>query len=373
MKVIRMYSTLDGAKKRAKELKRLFDGSGFIFPLNKCQSAVALGGGFRDWNDLEAVLSSATRTVEPAAFRKRLLAALPEPCRPPVTAWLDDDPAEAAPDPETPPRWYRDVFPYLLAASVLHRSLTPLLRPGSGPGQQLREKLVVGPLLNIHGGDRAVPLLEPDTLAFVFRGDLESVFRDDVQHPRFETELETLTAAGILEIREGTVRVLSPDADAIVSYVADNRSGKAEYWAKVGGAEAMRALHDALVAIGVRNARRVADAITRQGSEAYTTSSGPVLELLSALAEEGELETLAKAYGLFATIRPTNAHFVREAVPAKISSRYLASHRRLGASKILSWASRNPDWSESLKATIEKPALFALTVDAMAQAIANPA
>ncbi|MER9951854.1 hypothetical protein [Mesorhizobium sp. M0047] len=368
-----MYSTIDGAKRRAKELKRLFDGSGFVYPLSKCQTAVAHGGGFRDWNDLEAALSRTPRTIDPAAFRKWLLTALPLPCHPPVTAWLDEDPAEAAPDPETPPRWYRDVFPYLMAASVLHRSRTSLLRPGSGAGQQLREKLVIGPLLNIHGGARAVPLLEPDTLAFVFKGDLESVFRDDVFHPRFQAELEALTAAGILDIREGRVRVLSPDAEAIATYIADYRSGKAEYWADTGGAEAMRALHDALVAIGVRNARRVADAITRQGSEAYTTPSGPVLELLSALAEEGELETLAKAYGLFATIRPTNAQFVREAVPAKISSRYLASHRRLGASKILSWASRNPDWSESLKATIEKPALFALTVDAMAQAVANPA
>jgi hypothetical protein len=68
--------------------------------------------------------------------------------------------------------------------------------------------------------------------------------------------------------------------------------------------------------------------------------------LLSALAEEGELETFAKAYGLFATVRPMNADFVRESVPAKISSRYLAGHRRLNTSKIVSWASHNPDWPD---------------------------
>ncbi len=373
MKDARVYSTHDGAKKCAKEMKRLFDNSGFIFPLNKCQSAVARGGGFRDWHDLEAALGSSARPIEPAAFRKRLLAALPEPCHPPVIAWLDNDPAEAAPAPETPPRWYRDVFPYLMAASVLHRSRTPLLRPGSGAGQRLREKLVVGPLLNIHGGVRAVPWFEPDTLAFVFKGDPVSIFRDDVQHPRFKIELETLVAAGILDVREDRVRVLSPDADTVATYVADNRIGKAEYWAKEGGAEAARALHDALAAIGVRDARRVADAISRLGSDAYITPSGPILELLSELAEEGELETFAKAYGLFATVRPMNADFVRESVPAKISSRYLAGHRRLDASKIVSWASHNPDWPDRLKATIAKPALFALTVDAMAGAIADAA
>jgi hypothetical protein len=123
-----------------------------------------------------------------------------------------------------------------------------------------------------------------------------------------------LIAAGILDVREDRVRVLSPDADTVAAYVADNRIGKAEYWAKEGGGEAAQALHDALAAIGVRDARRVADAISRLGSDAYITPSGPVLELLSALAEEGELETFAKAYGLFATVRPMNADFVRESV-----------------------------------------------------------
>jgi hypothetical protein len=68
-----------------------------------------------------------------------------------------------------------------------------------------------------------------------------------------------------------------------------------------------------------------------------------------------------------------NADFVRESVPAKISSRYLAGHRRLNTSEIVSWASHNPDWPDRLKATITKPALFALTVDEMASAIADAA
>jgi hypothetical protein len=373
MKDARVFSTKDGAKNSAKDLKRLFDDSGFVFPLNKCQSAVAIGGGFRDWHDLEAALGGGPRRVEPAAFRKRLLAALPGPCHPPVIAWLDDDPAESAPDPDTPPRWYRDVFPYLLAVSVLHRSMTYLVRPGSGAGQRLRETLVVGPLLNVHGGPRAVPWFEPDTMAFVFKGSPASIFGDDARHPRFAIELRVLTAAGILDVREDRVRVLPPDIDAVVAYVADHKNGKARYWADAGGGESLRTLHDALAAIGVRNALRVADAIARLGSAAYITPSGPVLELLSALAEEGEIETFAKAYGLFATIRPNNADFVRESVPAKISSGYLATHRRLDANRIISWTSRNPDWPDRLKETVAKPALFALTVDEMAGAIAGAA
>lgn len=60
-----MYSTLDGAKKCARELKRLFDDSGFDFALNKCQSAVARAGDYRDWRDLEGALGRARHSVDP--------------------------------------------------------------------------------------------------------------------------------------------------------------------------------------------------------------------------------------------------------------------------------------------------------------------
>ncbi len=367
-----MYSTYDGAKKCAKDLKRLFENSGIIFPLHKCQGAVARGGGFRDWHELESCLIGSARKIEPVAFRKRLLAAVPEPCRPPVLAWLDRDPVEAILDPKTPPRWYRDVYPYLMATAVVHRR-SALLRPGSGEGQRLREALVVGLLLNIHGGPRPVPLLEPDTLAFVFKGELTSLFRHDAEHPRFKVELETLTNAGVLDVRDNQVRVLTPGAVAVAALVANDRSGLAEHWSGIGGAEAVRVLQVALAAIGVDNAGRVADAISRLGSAAYTTPSGPVLELLTALAEQGEVETFAKAYGLFVALRPENAAFVRESVPAKISSAYLASYRHLDASRFMSWASRHPDWADTLKGAVAKPRLFVRMVDAMADEIAAAA
>jgi hypothetical protein len=366
-----MFSTIDGAKKCAKELKRLFDQSGFVFPLNKCQTVVAVAGGYRDWHDLEGALAHARRPVVPDHFRKRLMAALPVPCVPPALAWLDGEPGEAAPDSSTPPRWYRDAFPYLMASAALHRSRTPLLMPGSGAGQRLRQGLVVDLLLNTHGGDRPFPLLEPDTLAFVFRGALEELFRDDFRHPRFEVELETLKEAGILDVLPGRVRVLPPDQEALVVHVERSLANKAQLWGEQGGEAAASALHDALAAIGVRNAMRVADAVSRHGSDAYTTPAGPVLELLSQLAEEGELETFAKAYRLFSTIRPANADFVRESIPAKISSLYLARNRQLNSSKILSWASRNPEWPDTLKAAVGQPAAFAITVDSMATAIAE--
>ncbi len=368
-----MYSTINGAKSCAKRLKQLFDDSGFCFPLHKCQAAIAKAGGFRDWRDLEGTLSKARRPVDPDAFQRRLLNALPQPCRPPVLAWLDNEPAETVRDKKAPPRWYRDVFPYLMATVALHRSRTALLRPGSGLGQRLRQNLVVGLLVNTHGGLRAVPRLEPDTLALVLLGEPTVLFGGDANHPRFAVELQALTEAGILDVRPGMVRVLSPDPEAVMFHVMNGMAGKAQYWAEEGGADAASALRDALAAIGVRNAMRVADAIARQGSDAYLTASGPILELLSQSAETGELDTFAKAFRLFTTIRPANADFVRESVPAKISSQYLARHRQLSASKILSWTSAHPEWPDTLKTAVAEPAKFVMTVDAMATAIAAAA
>lgn len=270
-----MYSTLDGAKKCAKNLKRLFDDSGFIHPLKKCQTAVAAAGGYRDWHELERSLGSASRPLDPALFRKRLLAALPTPCVATVQAWLDQEPREEQIDSRVPRRWYRDVFPYLMVSTRLHRGAA-LLRPGSGTGQRLRENLVVGLLLNIHGGHRPYPRLEPDTLALVFEGDLAALFRKDAEHRRFQEELRTLIDAGILDWRDGVMRVLPPAGYDLVTEVVEDRADMAQHWAEDGDhvAEEANAIRDALAAIGVADALRVADAIAQQGSAAYVTRPG---------------------------------------------------------------------------------------------------
>ncbi|MDX8522076.1 hypothetical protein [Mesorhizobium dulcispinae] len=365
-----MFSTVKGAKKCAKEIKRRLDESGFVFPLNKCQSVIAIAGGFRDWNHLEGQLESSPTPVGPLLFRKRLMAALPEPCASPVSAWLDGEPDEPALDRQTPPRWYRDTFPYLLATATIHRARTYLLRKGSGAGQQLRESMVLGLLLNTHGEDRPVPLLEPDTLAFVIEGAPETLFRAELAHPRYPVELEGLIAAGIVEIGRGVVRVNSPDPIAVTRRVSDSRAGKIRMWSGGIDLETVNLLRDALAGIGVRNALRIADAICQLGSDAYTTASGPVLDLMSQLADEGEVEVFAKLVTLFVTVEPKNADFLKAAIPAKISSRYLARHRGISASRMLTWANSNPGWQDSLKSAVERPAAFSSVVNAMAEAMA---
>lgn len=274
-----MFSTLEGAKKFAKNLKTLFDDSGIIFPLNRCQKAAAIAGGFRDWHDLSGSLAGADRPVDPGAFRRRLIAFLPQPCWIPVLFWLDEGNLETADGDGLSRNYYRAVVPYVFSSSVIHRSKSALLRPGSGPGQRLRESMVVSLLLGGKGDKRLIPQLEPDTLALVVSGDTASLFGDDARHPRFEKDLASLVAAGIFEYEDGILRILPADKDEVAAHAARGFTDRAQYFAGVGGDEAI----EALSATGIEQATRVAEAVVGKGSETHITPSGPILEMLSKL------------------------------------------------------------------------------------------
>lgn len=366
-----MYTTHDGAKKRAKELKRLFDDSGLRYPLHKTQRAIARAGGYADWHELQERLSASAPVQDPATFRRRLLSALPFPCHAPVMAWLDDELTDLAIEPGIPPRYFRDVHPYLMGASVLHRSRTALLRPGSGVGQKLREQLVVGLLLNIHGGPSPWPRLDPESLALIFEGDLKALFRNDVDQARFPAEFQRLQDEGLFLWSEGVLEVMPPDIDALMGWVRDHNTRLAEHWVEDGQNADMLAdtLRNALAAIGIDNARRVADAIARQGSDAYITPSGAILELMTTLAAQGDIATLARAYALFAQMHRVNSRFVREQIPAKIMSNYFGGRLRLNMRKAVAWTAQAPGWETELKASLAEPAIFVSAVDRMAEQI----
>jgi hypothetical protein len=369
MKDVRMFSTLEGAKKFAKNLKTLFDDSGIIFPLNRCQKASAIAGGFRDWHDLSRSLAGTDRPVDPAAFRRRLIAFLPQPCWIPALFWLDEGKQETADGDGLSHNYYRAVVPYVLSSSVIHRSKSALLRPGSGPGQRLRESMVVSLLLGGKGDKRLIPQLEPDTLALVVSGDMASLFGDDAEHPRFEKDFGSLVAAGIFEYEDGILRILPSNKDEVAAHAAKGFTDRAQYFAGVGGDEAIEALAVALSATGIEQATRVAEAVVGKASEVHITPSGPILEMLSKLAEDGQLTAVSRAWRVFSMIHPESANFVRESVPAKISSLYLARNRGIDAGKMVEWMSTRSEWSEEVKAALHDPARFKSTVDEMADAI----
>jgi hypothetical protein len=176
-------------------------------------------------------------------------------------------------------------------------------------------------------------------------------------------------AAGIFEYQGGVLRVLPADKEEVAAHVAKGHADRAHYFSGVGRDEAIEALSIALSATGIEQATRLAEAVVGLGSEAHITPSGPILDLLSKLAEDGQLTAISRAWRLFSTVHPDNAHSVRESVPAKISSLYLARHRGIDAGKIVKWSSAKPDWADQVKASLQDPAIFKNTVDAMADAI----
>jgi len=375
-----VYSTLEGAKARAKELKRLFDDSSFHVPLNKCQAAVAVAGGYQDWHDLQANLRARSQPVDTDAYRRRLRAALPPACNGPLAeAWNPDPDAEEPPGEGIPPNFFRDAWPYVMAAEVLHRTRTDLIRPGSGKGQKLRQAMVCGVLLNIHGGLQSIPTLDPDTLALDYPGDLKSVFRDEAEHPRFTEELAALTEAGVIAVvedrnRRALVRILAPVG--LPDEIARRAVLDVEYAAQVNASESddytdrrlTRAIHEALVALGVDDTVRVSEAIRDQHASKYVTPSGAMLALLGDFARDGRIRALAHGYRLFSVIHRLNATFVAAQTPAMIG-RYMAAHHGISDAIWSLWLQRNPDWSVRMRGALEDPLRFEGFISATAAAL----
>jgi hypothetical protein len=377
-----VYSTLEGAKARAKSLKRLFDDSGIHFPLNRCQTAIARAGGFQDWHHLQINLEAGDGEIDADLYRRRLQEALPFACHGPLLASWDPDtePAEAF-DDIIPVHFFRDVWPYVMAAEVLHRTRTTLVRPGSGAGQKLRANMVGGVLLNIHGGHQATPTLDPDTLALDYPGDLASVFRDETVHPRFDQELESLIQGGVIAILEDrnrgpAVRILAPPG--LREEVARHKVLHVEYAAQLnahdGDADSEtgleRSIHEALAALGVDDTLRIAKAIMAQHSPEYLTPSGTMLDLLSTFASAGQVNEFAHAYRLFSSVHRRNATFVGAQAPAMIGA-YLVARHGLSLTGWANWLDRNPAWGDQVRETLDSPARFEAFVTTTSDAIGD--
>lgn len=187
--------------------------------------------------------------------------------------------------------------------------------------------------------------------------------------PPSQAASASLVAAGIFDYKGAVLRVLPADKEVVAAHVAKGLADRALYFSDEGGNQAVEALAVALSASGIEQATRLAEAVVGAGSKEYVTSWGPILDMFSKLAENGQLTAISRAWRLFSTFHPDNAHLVRESVPAKISSLYLAGNRGINAGQIAKWTSAQPDWADHLKASLQDPALFKRTIDAMAEAI----
>ena len=159
---------------------------------------MAVAGGYADWFGLSQALKSGPRDIIPFRYWMHLLEALPEPCRPPILRHLgtNGDGGEG----EAIDYWANDTLPYLVAIGMVHAGATRLVRPGSGEGLQMRQRILNGWLLNGEGASGLRPRLEPDSLRVVIDGTPQSTLPGIADHPHFAVALAALVDAGIVEL-----------------------------------------------------------------------------------------------------------------------------------------------------------------------------
>ncbi|MDP1598730.1 hypothetical protein [Phenylobacterium sp.] len=230
-----MYSTYDGAKRRAQTVAAVLQGAELPTPLHVCQRALALAGGYRDWDHLRRTLAKGvSRQAQLDGFLRRLVFALPDQAVGPAYRWAEtvlsdlEDRMRGKPtsDRETLD-WYTRVYEFVSAIGVIHRSRTPLLTPGSGAGQRLRQDMVLGLCIG-----PAKPRFDPESYVLTFEGSLEELMPEDVGHRNFGREFERLCAAGIFEWN-GEAQILRlnpPPVDQVRAHIAKCRGFDAEYW-----------------------------------------------------------------------------------------------------------------------------------------------
>ncbi len=129
-------------------------------------------------------------------------------------------------------------------------------------------------------------------------------------------------------------------------------------------AEALEALPRGVPTVTVETANRIAEAIAEQGSAAYTTPSGPLLTLMTELADVDDLTGFSQAYVQLARAYPRNAAFVAAAVPGKISN-HLIRRRNINPAALIRWTNSHPDWTERLQAAVRDPVTLEQAVSKM--------
>lgn len=82
-------------------------------------------------------------------------------------------------------------------------------------------------------------------------------------------------------------------------------------------AEALQGLTEEVSSVTTETAARIAQAIAEHGSAAYTHSSGAVLDLMTKLADEDDIQSFAKAFVILARAKPGSAASAASFIPGK--------------------------------------------------------
>lgn len=158
------------------------------------------------------------------------------------------------------------------------------------------------------------------------------------------------------------VRVWAPTADAALDIRQYAEKLRRE-------AERVHGLDEICQHMDKEKYNRIKEAIMSQGSSAYNTESGPVLELLTELAAEGDLRAISEAFNEFSKAKPGNMLFVKESIPAKILNHYWLRLLKLDYKSLISWVDKNPEWAEIMKSEVRHPEKFEAFANAVAKEI----
>lgn len=134
-------------------------------------------------------------------------------------------------------------------------------------------------------------------------------------------------------------------------------------------AERLPGLDQACRSMNHETYQRIKDAILQQGSPAYNTVSGAVLDLLSVLAAEGDLRAISEAFIAFSKAKPGNMAFVGKSIPAKIVNHFWLRALGLDDKDVISWTDKNPGWADTITSHLRDTKKFEQVVMAAAEEI----
>jgi len=98
------------------------------------------------------------------------------------------------------------------------------------------------------------------------------------------------------------------------------------------------------------------------------TSDG-ILDMCRALADKGELSSLAQAVDEWIREHRRNGAYVRAHLPAILLNRYIVGYLRIPQAAVARWELAHPGWSEPVQSAVSNPSMLPMVMARVVEAI----
>jgi len=112
----------------------------------------------------------------------------------------------------------------------------------------------------------------------------------------------------------------------------------------------------------------VVQAIAEHGQAPHPQVPNAVVDLMSLLAEVGDLQSCARAFAIVVRARPALAASAKSTLPEQVS-RLLVLHHDIAPTDLRAWKDANRHWKDLVINAIRDPHLFERTVEQMVRDI----